>query len=43
VIYRYRGRRFSRLRRYLRAQADARAQHRGAWAACHGRFHAARP
>jgi endonuclease YncB( thermonuclease family) len=43
VIYRYHGRRFSRLPRYQRAQADARAQHCGAWATCHGRFHAARP
>ena len=34
------GRRFSRLARYRDAQARARAQRRGAWKRCDGRFHA---
>ena len=40
VIYRYDDRRFSRLARYRDAQARARAQRRGAWKRCAGRFHA---
>jgi micrococcal nuclease len=34
-VYRHHGRRFSRLARYRRAEAAARAQRRGIWAACH--------
>jgi endonuclease YncB( thermonuclease family) len=39
-IYRYRGRRFSRLDRYRDAEADARADVRATWASCAGDFHA---
>jgi micrococcal nuclease len=42
-VYRYRGRRFSRLDRYRNAEATARANDRGTWSACSGDFHAARP
>ena len=34
-VYRHRGRRFSRLARYQRAEAAARAHRRGIWTACH--------
>jgi endonuclease YncB( thermonuclease family) len=40
TVFRYRGRRFSRLARYQDARARARAQRRGAWKRCDGRFHA---
>jgi endonuclease YncB( thermonuclease family) len=40
TVFRYQGRRFSRLARYQDAQARARAQRRGAWRQCDGRFHA---
>jgi micrococcal nuclease len=33
-VHRHRGRRFSRLARYQRAEADARRHHRGIWTAC---------
>jgi endonuclease YncB( thermonuclease family) len=39
-VYRYRGRRFSRLERYRRAQDDARARDGGVWSACAGDFRA---
>jgi endonuclease YncB( thermonuclease family) len=39
-VYRYRGRRFSRLERYRRAEDDAGARRRGIWSACAGDFHA---
>jgi endonuclease YncB( thermonuclease family) len=42
-VYRYRGRRFSRLDRYRRAQDDARADGRATWSGCAGDFHSARP
>jgi len=42
-VYRYRGRRFSRLDRYRRAENDARARHRATWSACAGDFHSGRP
>jgi endonuclease YncB( thermonuclease family) len=35
-VYRYRGRRFSRLGRYRDAEDAARAQRHGNWAACAG-------
>jgi endonuclease YncB( thermonuclease family) len=38
-IYRYRGRRFSRLDRYQDAEHDARAHERASWSACTGDFH----
>jgi len=38
IVYRYRGRRFSRLAGYLRAEQAARAHDRGAWRSCHGDF-----
>ena len=41
-VYRYRGRRFSRLDRYRDAEQDARAHGRGTWSACSGDFHSAR-
>jgi micrococcal nuclease len=34
LVYRHRGRTFSRLARYLRAEAAARARRRGIWSAC---------
>jgi micrococcal nuclease len=40
-VYRYRGRRFSRLDRYRRAQNRARADLRASWSACAGDFHSA--
>jgi micrococcal nuclease len=39
-VYRYRGRRFSRLDRYRGAEDDARAHGRATWSACDGEFHA---
>jgi len=42
-VYRYRGRRFSRLDRYRRAQDGARADGRASWSGCAGDFHSARP
>jgi endonuclease YncB( thermonuclease family) len=39
-VYRYRGRRFSRLDRYQDAEDDARAHGRATWSACAGDFHA---
>jgi micrococcal nuclease len=39
-VYRYRGRRFSRLNRYRDAENDARAHERATWSACAGDFHA---
>ena len=41
-VYRYRGRRFSRLARYRRAQNRARADLRAGWSDCAGDFHSAR-
>ncbi|MGH2948688.1 MAG: thermonuclease family protein [Solirubrobacteraceae bacterium] len=41
-VYRYRGRRFSRLARYARAEDDARAQRRATWSGCAGDFHSGR-
>ena len=41
-VYRYRGRRFSRLDGYRRAQARARAALRANWSGCAGDFHSAR-
>ena len=41
-VYRYRGRRFSRLDRYRRAQDRARADRRATWSGCAGDFHSAR-
>jgi endonuclease YncB( thermonuclease family) len=41
-VYRYRDRRFSRLDRYTRAQADARVHRRATWSSCAGDFHSAR-
>jgi endonuclease YncB( thermonuclease family) len=38
IVYRYHGRRFSRLAAYLRAEQIARAHDRGAWRSCHGDF-----
>ena len=35
LVYRHRGRTFSRLARYRRAQAAARARRLGIWSACH--------
>jgi micrococcal nuclease len=40
-VYRYRGRRFSRLGRYRDAEGDARTRGRATWSACAGDFHAA--
>jgi micrococcal nuclease len=40
-VYRYRGRRFSRLDRYRGAEGDARTRGRATWSACAGDFHAA--
>jgi endonuclease YncB( thermonuclease family) len=42
TVYRYNGRRLSRLASYEAAQTRARATRRGVWRACLGRFHAAR-
>jgi micrococcal nuclease len=41
-VYRFRGRRFSRLDRYRRAQGSARADRHGAWSGCAGDFHSDR-
>jgi micrococcal nuclease len=41
-VYRYRGRRFSRLDRYRRTQDRARADRRATWSDCVGDFHSAR-
>ena len=41
-VYRFRGRRFSRLDRYRRAQDLARAARRATWSGCAGDFHSAR-
>jgi endonuclease YncB( thermonuclease family) len=38
IIYRYRGRRFSRLAAYLRAERAARTHDLGAWRSCQGDF-----
>ena len=42
IVYRYDGRRFSRLAGYQRTERVARARRRGAWSACHGDFHTGR-
>jgi micrococcal nuclease len=42
-VYRYRDRRFSRLGRYRRAEADARGHRRATWSRCGGDFHSGRP
>jgi micrococcal nuclease len=42
-VYRYRGRRFSRLDRYRRAEADARAHRRATWSTCPGHLHSGPP
>jgi endonuclease YncB( thermonuclease family) len=41
TVYRYQGRRFSRLDRYREAEKNARTDDRGTWSACSGDFHAA--
>lgn len=41
-VYRYRGRRFSRLDRYRDAEQDAHAHDRATWSACSGDFHSTR-
>jgi micrococcal nuclease len=41
-VYRFRGRRFSRLDRYRRAEESARADRRAAWSGCAGDFHSGR-
>jgi len=38
-VYRYRGRRFSRLGRYQRTEDDARDDRRATWSSCGGGFH----
>ncbi len=40
TVYRFHGRRFSRLGAYQRADEQARAARRGVWQACRGDFHA---
>jgi endonuclease YncB( thermonuclease family) len=42
-VYRYSGRRFSRLDRYRRAEEDARAHRRATWSTCAGHLHSGRP
>jgi len=41
-VYRFRGRRFSRLDRYRHAEGSARAHRRAAWSGCAGDFHSGR-
>lgn len=42
-VYRYNGRRFSRLDRYNHAQAQAHDAQRATWSRCQGDFHSNRP